>query len=58
MRDLALKEFWGKWKVAREFADGKVLRGSIDWWMVARKHFLEIGGYYKEQLPAGERGER
>jgi len=51
VRDLALKNFWGKWKVSREFADSKVLRGSIDWWMAARKHFLELGGYYKEQLP-------
>src|SRR5258707_109383 len=56
--DLALANFHGKWKAAREFADRTQKRGTMGWWMIARKHYLELGGYYKHQLPTASAGMR
>jgi len=52
VRDLALREYWGKWKGSRQFADTKAYRFEPEWWTVARLHFLELGGLYREQLGA------
>ena len=53
VRDLALCHYSGKWQVAKNHASTLYASYSHEWWMVARKHYLELGGKYKDQLPAG-----
>jgi hypothetical protein len=51
VRDLALAHYFGKWKAAKDHASVQFASYSHDWWMAARKHYLELGGEYKSQLP-------
>jgi hypothetical protein len=46
LRDLDVTHYWGKWKCAVEFADGKAETASFEWYSFARRHFLELGGCY------------
>lgn len=58
VRDLALCHYPGKWKAAKNHASVLFASYSHDWWMAARKYYLELGGEYKEQLPKRVAGER
>jgi hypothetical protein len=57
LKDLAVHHYSGKWASAVRFANRKkgVIRGSFDWYVAARQHFLELGGEYVHQLPAAQR---
>jgi hypothetical protein len=50
VRDLAIAAYLGKWKAAKEYAASKFDIESHDWWMAARRHYLELGGEYKEPI--------
>jgi len=49
--DLAICQYPGKWRVAKDHASTMHASYSHAWWMSARKYFLELGGEYKDQLP-------
>jgi len=44
--DLDIEGYHGKWTRAVEYAESVAETESFDWWMAARKRFLELGGCY------------
>ena len=49
--ELAIRFYTGKWTTAKQMARERCDRSSgVDYWLLARKFYLELGGEYLEQI--------
>jgi hypothetical protein len=57
-KDLAVKHFPGKWKEAKRMAGDRLnAEEGVEYWLLVRRFYLELGGEYVEQLQPRERRE-
>ena len=50
-RDLAIRLYPGKWSTAKGMARERTTKcEGVDYWLLARKFYLELGGEYVEQI--------